>query len=182
MADHLQHLQGRLPDISVNLHHLQERLVHNVDSLVHEVQEEVQHAAQALHDRMHSISDNFHHATERLNTLINDELYDVLLWPVPRWPVYVFMVGAMTCLLLSAVCHLFGCCSKHLTQIIWRFDYAGIAILIVASFYPPVYYGFLCQPYWRVFYLITTTVMGKKNRQPKSSTADKANVETYHHS
>ncbi|GLC48766.1 hypothetical protein PLESTB_000145700 [Pleodorina starrii] len=163
VADHLHHLQERLPHLpalSVNLHQLQERLVHNVDSLVHEVQEEVQSAAHALHTRMHSLSDNLHYATERLNALINEAVSDVLMWPVPRWPVYVFMAGAMTCLFLSAVCHLLGCCSKHVAQIIWRFDYAGIAILIVASFYPPVYYGFMCQPYWRVFYLITTTVMG----------------------
>ncbi|GLI62283.1 hypothetical protein VaNZ11_004845 [Volvox africanus] len=162
-ADHLHNLQGRLPhlpDLSANLHHLQERLAHNVDSLVYEVKEEVQHAAQVLHDRMHSITDNFHYVTERLNTLIHEAVSDLLMWPVPRWPVYVFMAGAMICLFLSAVCHLFGCCSRHLAQIIWRFDYAGIAILIVTSFYPPVYYAFLCQSYWRIFYLITTSVMG----------------------
>ncbi|KXZ46942.1 hypothetical protein GPECTOR_39g436 [Gonium pectorale] len=163
LADGLHHLHDRLPhlpDLSANLHQLQESL----DSLVHEVQEEVHHAAQALHHRVHSLHDNLQHATERLNTRLNslleEALTDVLLWPVPRWPVYVFMAGAMTCLLTSAVCHLFGCCSKHVAQMIWRFDYAGIAILIVASFYPPVYYSFLCQPYWRLFYLLTTTLMG----------------------
>ncbi|GFR50764.1 hypothetical protein Agub_g13032 [Astrephomene gubernaculifera] len=165
LTDQLHNLQGRLPHLTgiANLHQLQESLdtlVHNVDSLVHDVQEEVHQAAQALHNRVHSLSDNIHHARERLNDALREALSDVLLWPIPRWPVYVFMAGAMTCLFLSAVCHLFGCCSKHLAQIIWRFDYAGIAILIVASFYPPVYYEFLCQPYWRIFYLTTTTLMG----------------------
>lgn len=47
----------------------------------------------------------------------------------------------MVCLLTSATCHLFGCCAAHITAVMWRFDYAGIAVLIVASFFPPVYYG-----------------------------------------
>lgn len=64
-----------------------------------------------------------------------------ITWPVKRWPVYVFTAGAMACLLTSTVCHLFGCCAKHVSQLIWRFDYVGIALLIVCSFYPPVYYG-----------------------------------------
>lgn len=64
-----------------------------------------------------------------------------ITWPVKRWPVYVFTAGAMLCLLTSTVCHLFGCCARHVSQFIWRFDYVGIALLIVCSFYPPVYYG-----------------------------------------
>ena len=64
-----------------------------------------------------------------------------ITWPVKRWPVYVFTAGAMACLLTSTVCHLFGCCARHVSQFIWRFDYVGIALLIVCSFYPPVYYG-----------------------------------------
>lgn len=27
-----------------------------------------------------------------------------LTWPVPRWPVYLFLFGCMTCLLTSSVC------------------------------------------------------------------------------
>jgi adiponectin receptor len=44
---------------------------------------------------------------------------------------------------------------------VWRFDYAGIAVLIMASFVPAMYYAFLCQPFWRHFYLWTTTAAGK---------------------
>lgn len=43
----------------------------------------------------------------------------------------------------------------------WRLDYAGIATLIVTSFYPPVYYGFMCHRFYLAFYLITTTAMGE---------------------
>lgn len=48
-----------------------------------------------------------------------------VMWPVPRWPLFVFMAGAMACLLLSATCHLLGCCNRHIAASIWRFDYAG---------------------------------------------------------
>jgi Haemolysin-III related len=81
-------------------------------------------------------------------------------WPVHRWPVYVFMAGAMICMLTSSVCHLLGCCDFHLTQVFWRFDYAAIAVLIVTSFFPPVYYSFLCYPKLRLFYLTSTTLLG----------------------
>lgn len=81
-------------------------------------------------------------------------------WPVSRWPMYVFTAGAMICLLTSSVCHIFGCCAAHIASVMWRFDYAGIAVLIVASFFPPVYYGFLCRPALRVGYLIVTSLLG----------------------
>jgi adiponectin receptor len=73
----------------------------------------------------------------------------------------------MACLLTSATCHLFGCCSAHVTALLWRFDYAGIAVLIVASFFPPVYYSFLCSPWTRLFYLVTTSVLGERLGQPR---------------
>lgn len=59
-------------------------------------------------------------------------------WPSPRWPALVFLAGAMTCLGTSATCHLFGCCAQHVAAAVWRADYAGIVVLIVASFVPPV--------------------------------------------
>lgn len=59
-------------------------------------------------------------------------------WPARRWPVYVFLGGAMICLLTSSICHLLGCCAAHINLVVWRFDYVGIAVLIVASFFPPV--------------------------------------------
>lgn len=82
------------------------------------------------------------------------------VWPVPRWPLYVFMAGAMMCLLTSATCHLLSCCSPELNLLIWRFDYCGIAVLTVASFYAPVYYGFMQNPGALLFYLVSTTVLG----------------------
>ena len=49
----------------------------------------------------------------------------------------------------------------HITKYVWRVDYAGICILIICSFYPVVYYGFLCHPGCLLFYLASTTVMGE---------------------
>jgi hypothetical protein len=75
--------------------------------------------------------------------------------------VFVYFVGACVCLLTSGVCHLLGCCQRHIAEMVWRFDYAGIAVLIVTSFVPAMYYAFLCQPFWRNFYLLTTISMGE---------------------
>jgi predicted membrane channel-forming protein YqfA (hemolysin III family) len=81
-------------------------------------------------------------------------------WPAARWPIHVFTAGAMACLLISAACHLFGCCAPHAAALMWRFDYAGIAVLIVASMFPPVVYGFACAPGARAFYLATASALG----------------------
>lgn len=81
-------------------------------------------------------------------------------WPARRWPVYVFMAGAVVCLATSSLCHLFGCCAAHVSTRIWRLDYAGIAVLTVTSFYPPVYYGFMCAPATRAAYLAASTGLG----------------------
>ncbi|KAG0610128.1 hypothetical protein M758_7G040600 [Ceratodon purpureus] len=77
-----------------------------------------------------------------------------------RVPFLVFMVGAMFCLLSSSFCHLLSCHSSGLTYWLWRLDYAGIAVMIATSFFPPVYYVFLCQPIWRHFYLTAISLIG----------------------
>uniref|UniRef100_A0ACD5YND5 Uncharacterized protein n=1 Tax=Avena sativa TaxID=4498 RepID=A0ACD5YND5_AVESA len=79
---------------------------------------------------------------------------------VPRWPRMVFLVGAMACLAISATAHLLACHSRRATVVFWQLDYAGISIMIVASFVPPVYYAFLCHPYPRIAYLSAITVLG----------------------
>lgn len=58
------------------------------------------------------------------------------------------------------VCHLLGCCQAHVVQWVWRVDYTGIVVLIVTSFVPPVFYGFMCNPNLRLFYLATTVTLG----------------------
>lgn len=79
---------------------------------------------------------------------------------ITRWPFFIFLAGAMFCLLASTICHVFSCCSKRVAYIMLRIDYAGIAALIATSFYPPVYYSFMCDPLLRNMYLTVITCVG----------------------
>ncbi|BAF20094.2 heptahelical transmembrane protein ADIPOR1 [Oryza sativa Japonica Group] len=88
-------------------------------------------------------------------------------WPVTaaaaattRWPFFVFLAGAMFCLLSSAACHLLSCHSHRLNLFLIRLDYTGIAVMIVVSFFPPIYYIFQCEPRWQVVYLSAITAAG----------------------
>jgi len=77
--------------------------------------------------------------------------------PLSRWPIIVFLLSAVFCLSCSAVFHLFYCLGKRANQILLRLDYAGVSILITGSCFPPVVYGFYCQPIYAYVYL---TVIG----------------------
>ncbi|XP_078443277.1 heptahelical transmembrane protein ADIPOR1-like [Wolffia australiana] len=77
-----------------------------------------------------------------------------------RWPFFVFLAGAMFCLMSSTCCHLFCCHSQRLTIFLLRVDYVGIAVMIVTSFFPPIYYVFRCEPHWQFVYLGTVSAMG----------------------
>ncbi|KAK9112037.1 hypothetical protein Scep_019556 [Stephania cephalantha] len=84
----------------------------------------------------------------------------LLLRPITRWPFFAFLGGAMFCLLASSTCHLLSCHSQRLSYIMLRLDYAGIAALISTSFYPPVYYSFMCNPFFCNLYLGFITILG----------------------
>ncbi|XP_057742088.1 heptahelical transmembrane protein 1-like [Arachis stenosperma] len=77
-----------------------------------------------------------------------------------RWPFYVFLCGSMFCLLSSSICHLFSCHSHSLNLFLLRIDYVGITVMIITSFFPQIYYVFLCQPHWQLLYLAGITAMG----------------------
>ncbi|PKA50423.1 hypothetical protein AXF42_Ash013512 [Apostasia shenzhenica] len=94
-------------------------------------------------------------AAEVANTIAS-----LFVRPIPRWPFFAFLSGAMFCLLSSSACHLLSCHSRRLAYIMLRLDYAGIAALISTSFYPPVYYSFLCDPFLCHFYLGLITILG----------------------
>ncbi|XP_042380413.1 heptahelical transmembrane protein ADIPOR2-like [Zingiber officinale] len=79
---------------------------------------------------------------------------------IPRWPMLVFLVGCMGCLIISAISHLLACHSRHFSLFFWRLDYAGISLMIVSSFVPPIYYIFLCQPIAQLTYLSTISTVG----------------------
>ncbi|XP_022135539.1 heptahelical transmembrane protein ADIPOR1-like, partial [Momordica charantia] len=77
-----------------------------------------------------------------------------------RWPFFVFLSGSMFCLLSSSMCHLFSCHSHPLNLLLLRIDYIGITVMIITSFFPPIYYIFQCDPLWQIVYLAGITVMG----------------------
>ncbi|KAH6819244.1 heptahelical transmembrane protein2 [Perilla frutescens var. frutescens] len=79
---------------------------------------------------------------------------------VPLWPWFIFLSGAMTCLIFSTVSHLFACHSRRFYYFFWRLDYVGISIMIVCSFFAPIYYAFSDQPLWRFLYLSSITLVG----------------------
>ncbi|XP_042509268.1 heptahelical transmembrane protein 4-like [Macadamia integrifolia] len=84
----------------------------------------------------------------------------LLVRPITRWPFFAFLGGAMFCLLASSTCHLLSCHSQRLSYIMLRLDYAGIAALISTSFYPPVFYSFMCNPFFCNLYLGFISILG----------------------
>lgn len=66
----------------------------------------------------------------------------------------------MFCLLSSSICHLFSCHSHKLNLRLLRIDYTGITVMIITSFFPPMYYIFQCESNWHYVYLTGITVMG----------------------
>ncbi|GLU15953.1 hypothetical protein SLE2022_324040 [Rubroshorea leprosula] len=84
----------------------------------------------------------------------------LMVQPITRWPFFAFLGGAMFCLLASSTCHLLACHSQRLSYIMLRIDYAGTAALISTSFFPPVYYSFMCKPFFRNLYLGSITTLG----------------------
>ncbi|KAJ8769381.1 hypothetical protein K2173_002585 [Erythroxylum novogranatense] len=84
----------------------------------------------------------------------------LMVRPITRWPFFAFLGGAMFCLLASSVFHLLSCHSERLSCIMLRLDYAGIATLISTSFYPTVYYSFMCYPFFCSLYMGFITIFG----------------------
>ncbi|KAL0786604.1 hypothetical protein Bca101_002850 [Brassica carinata] len=79
---------------------------------------------------------------------------------VPKWPWLVYLAGAMGCLICSSVSHLLACHSKRFNLFFWRLDYAGISLMIVSSFFAPIYYAFSCHTNFRFLYLSSISILG----------------------
>ena len=65
-------------------------------------------------------------------------------WEIPRFPLFLHIMGAVCCLLFSAVFHLLKDHSLAASERLARLDYAGISILIAGSNMPPIYYSMYC--------------------------------------
>lgn len=184
-----EHLEGSYQGLQDDLHSL-DAIVDNLEAVREKMSDSIGMVQLRISKSFFRFQESLHHLQEVLGNVNNgfpklnvnildnfnlvntsthcpnsslhegERLRELLTWRVVRWPAFTYMAGVMLCLLCSTTCHLFGCCSKHVSALMWRFDYAGIAVLIVASFYPAVYYGFLCKPLWRTFYLFTTSALG----------------------
>lgn len=59
----------------------------------------------------------------------------------------------------SSTFHLASCMNDRIGSLLARWDYAGISILITGSCFPPVVYGFYCQPTIAWVYLSILSVV-----------------------
>ncbi|EGR29870.1 hypothetical protein IMG5_147130 [Ichthyophthirius multifiliis] len=78
---------------------------------------------------------------------------------VSRWPIFVFLLSAILCLLFSTLFHLFYCKNPKYFQFFLRLDFAGVSLLVSGSTFPPFYYGFYCNFYLAYFYLSLVTIV-----------------------
>ncbi|CAG0897782.1 unnamed protein product, partial [Cyprideis torosa] len=73
---------------------------------------------------------------------------------------FAFFIGAILCLGLSFMFHTVHCHSEFVGKLFSKLDYVGIALLIMGSFVPWVYYGFYCEFAPKVIYLSGVSVLG----------------------
>jgi len=130
----LKKLEESSDDLKARLSELQGELVHKIDS-----------ADLDWIDIYKYINPNYRSALSR-----KEDYYQM---PLSRWPIIVFLLSAVFCLMCSAIFHLFYCLSFRANQILLRLDYAGVSILITGSCFPPLVYGFYCQPFFSQLYL-----------------------------
>ena len=66
----------------------------------------------------------------------------------------------MVCLLCSTLFHTMSAHSEWVSNVFSRLDYVGIAVLIVGSSLTWLYYGFYCEFYTKLTYMVAVSVMG----------------------
>lgn len=150
-----------LPDFLKNadLHKLQSELLTCLPSMP-----DLQRLRELLYNCLPGRFSSSNHTDVCVLHNVKEDLANIIaplvIRPITRWPFYAFLGGAMFCLLASSVCHLLSCHSERVSYIMLRLDYAGIAALISTSFYPPVYYSFMCYPFFCNLYLGFITILG----------------------
>ncbi|GLH15686.1 ADIPOR-like receptor [Gryllus bimaculatus] len=71
-----------------------------------------------------------------------------------------FFLGAILCFGLSSAYHILHCHSECIGRLFSKLDYCGIALLIIGSFVPWLYYSFYCQFHLTVIYLSIVVIFG----------------------
>ena len=77
-----------------------------------------------------------------------------------RWPLFVIIHSAILLFIFSASFHSIGTINERYHDILNRFDYGGISLLISGSCYPPYYYFFYYSDTFKYLYLTEITVFG----------------------
>eukprot|EP01138_Halocafeteria_seosinensis_P003803 gb/GECG01003889.1/.p1 GENE.gb/GECG01003889.1/~~gb/GECG01003889.1/.p1 ORF type:complete len:522 (+),score=37.59 gb/GECG01003889.1/:1-1566(+) len=96
--------------------------------------------------------DQLYSAGEMLNSLSSEALAYIAYQKdvtTTKWPIFVFMGSAVTCLACSVTFHWFCVVSQEWYNRLVKIDYAGINVLIAGSAVPIIYYGFSCDTFWR---------------------------------
>ncbi|OMJ30219.1 Adiponectin receptor protein 2 [Smittium culicis] len=73
---------------------------------------------------------------------------------------YIFLAGAVSCLLMSSVYHTTKCHSENVSKLLNKCDYIGITLLIVTSCFPIIFYAFRCSSYLQLSYIILLSTLG----------------------
>lgn len=73
---------------------------------------------------------------------------------------FLFFLGAVLCLCFSTLFHTMGCHSERVFRIFGKLDYSGIALMIMGSFVPWIYYSFYCDSEPKVIYMSVICVLG----------------------
>uniref|UniRef100_A0A914CVY6 Adiponectin receptor protein n=1 Tax=Acrobeloides nanus TaxID=290746 RepID=A0A914CVY6_9BILA len=71
-----------------------------------------------------------------------------------------FFLGAILCLGLSCTYHTMNCHSQPVSKVFQKLDYVGIALLIIGSFIPWIYYAFYCRIAPKISYISMIAVLG----------------------
>uniref|UniRef100_A0A0N5A1T8 ADIPOR-like receptor IZH1 n=1 Tax=Parastrongyloides trichosuri TaxID=131310 RepID=A0A0N5A1T8_PARTI len=71
-----------------------------------------------------------------------------------------FFIGAITCMSCSALFHLFLFKSQKFGNFFAKLDYSGIALLIIGSFIPWIYFTFMCHKHLVILYITMIVIMG----------------------
>ncbi|XP_072156377.1 adiponectin receptor protein isoform X3 [Bemisia tabaci] len=72
----------------------------------------------------------------------------------------MYFIGAIICLGCSFAFHTLHCHSENIGKLFSKLDYCGIAILIMGSFVPWLYYGFYCHFYPKIIYMSMVMALG----------------------
>ncbi|CEL54445.1 adiponectin receptor [Rhizoctonia solani AG-1 IB] len=94
-----------------------------------------------------------------LNAYETEAGYTTLTWQ-DRVVFRLALVAAIFCLVMSALFHTAVCHSPNVAKKCNALDYTGIIVVSVGTFYPTLHYGFFCDYYLKVTYIILITVGG----------------------